>query len=74
MSFSVRCERTGFEFQGSSLNGLFAQRPNLMRPSFYRMLPDIVRFNREATRARDELDDHETLGQFLARSATASVW
>ncbi len=46
MSFSVRQARTGLEYQGSSLNGLFADRANLFRPSFHRMLADIVRFNR----------------------------
>ena len=48
MSFSVRCDRTGLEYQGGTLLGLFAQRRNLFRPSFYRMLGDILRFNREA--------------------------
>ena len=45
MSFSVRCDRTGLEYQGSSLNGLFAQRRNLLRPSFYRMLLEVLRFS-----------------------------
>ncbi|MBN2241863.1 MAG: FAD-dependent oxidoreductase [Acidobacteria bacterium] len=49
MSFSVRCGRSGLEYQGSSLNGLFAQRRNIIRPAFYRMLLDILRFNRNAT-------------------------
>jgi predicted NAD/FAD-binding protein len=48
MSFSVRSEKTGLEYCGSSLNTLFAQRRNLVRPSFYRMVRDILRFNREA--------------------------
>ncbi len=48
MSFSVRCDAANLEYNGSSLNGLFAQRRNLLRPSFYRMLSDILRFNREA--------------------------
>ena len=48
MSFSVRCDKTGLEYQGSSLNGLFAQRRNLVRPSFYRMLLDVLRFNRQS--------------------------
>ncbi len=65
MSFSVRCDRTGWEYQGSSLSGLFAQRRNLFRPAFYRMLCDIVRFNRRATEVRDGLDDGLTLGEFL---------
>src|SRR5271166_1623554 len=49
MSFSLRCDRTGLEYNGSSLNGLFAQRGNLVRPGFWRMLRDILRFNREAS-------------------------
>ena len=40
MSFSVRCDRSGLEYQGGSLTGLFAQRKNLVRPSFYRMIND----------------------------------
>jgi len=48
MSFSVRCERTGLEYNGENLNTLFAQRRNLLRPSFHRMIRDILRFNREA--------------------------
>jgi predicted NAD/FAD-binding protein len=48
MSFSVRNEASGLEYNGTRLATLFAQRRNLLRPSFYRMLADIVRFNREA--------------------------
>ncbi len=48
MSFSVRCDASGLEYNGSSLNQLFAQRSNLLRPRFLRMLRDIMRFNREA--------------------------
>lgn len=48
MSFSIRVDECDLEYQGSSMNGLFAQRRNLARPSFLRMLRDIVRFNREA--------------------------
>lgn len=50
MSFSVRCDRTGLEYNGSSLNQLFAQRRNLFRPAFLGMLRDIVRFGRDAQR------------------------
>lgn len=48
MSFSVHCERTGFEYNGTNLDLLFAQRRNLLAPSFWKMLAEIVRFNREA--------------------------
>ena len=50
MSFSVADPRTGLEYRGSNLNTLFAQRRNLTRPSFLRLLADIVRFNRAARR------------------------
>jgi uncharacterized protein len=67
MSFSVRCEQTGLEYQGSSLNGLFAQRSNLFRPSFYGMLRDILRFNRQSLECLDEAAEDITLGQYLER-------
>lgn len=46
MSFSMSCALSGLEYSGSSLNTLFAQRRNLLRPTFYRMLSEILRFNR----------------------------
>lgn len=48
MSFSVRNEVTGLEYNGTSLNSLFAQRRNLLSPRFYRMVRDILRFNKES--------------------------
>ena len=67
MSFSVRCSKSGLEYQGSSFSGLFAQRLNCVRPSFLRMLGDIVRFNRRgnAAAASGELKDGRTVGDFL---------
>ena len=67
MSFSVHCDQTGLEYQGSSLNGLFAQRSNLLRPAFYRMLLDIGRFNRlgRAAVEADAIETHRTVGEFL---------
>ncbi len=65
MSFSVSCERTGLEYNGTSRNALFARRSNLLRPSFYRMIGDILRFNREAPALLESSDDDTTLGQYL---------
>lgn len=48
MSFSVTCECTGLEYAGSSINTLFADRKNLLRPAYWKMLSDIVRFNKTA--------------------------
>ena len=65
MSFSVRCDRSNLEYNGSSLNGVFAQRWNLLRPSFHRMLRDIFRFNRETPDLTLPPDDETTVGEFL---------
>jgi predicted NAD/FAD-binding protein len=68
MSFSVRHEDTGLEFCGSSLNHLFCQRRNLLRPSFYRMLVQIDRFNREAIEALEDPAWADcTLADYVAR-------
>ncbi|NHN36097.1 FAD-dependent oxidoreductase [Pseudomaricurvus alcaniphilus] len=69
MSFSVSCEQTGLEYNGTSLNGLFAQRRNLANPYFWGMLKDIVRFNRQAQADLDSgaIASATTLGEYLAR-------
>jgi predicted NAD/FAD-binding protein len=70
MSFSVRHAHSGLEFAGSSLNHLFAQRRNLFRPRFYRMLAAINRFNTEAVAAlSDPAAANETLGDYVKRRA-----
>lgn len=48
MSFSVRNELTGLEYNGTTFNSLFAQRRNLLSPAFYRMVRDILRFNKQS--------------------------
>lgn len=65
MSFSVRNEASGLEYNGTTLGGLFAQRRNWLRPSFHRMLRDILRFNREAPRLLEGEAD-ASLGEYLA--------
>ena len=64
MSFSVRCDRSGLEYNATSLNGLFADRRHLASPGFWGMLRDILRFNRDgqdqAARAAGE-----SVGGFL---------
>ena len=67
MSFSVRDEATGLEYNGSSLNALFAQRRNLLRPAFLGMVRDILRFNREASARLDTPGDELTLAALLER-------
>jgi len=75
MSFSVKCERTGLDYNGANLNTLFAQRRNLMRPSFYRMLRDILRFNRESRELLTQPEPGPSLGSYLEsnRYSTAFI-
>ncbi|SIR99546.1 Predicted NAD/FAD-binding protein [Aquipseudomonas alcaligenes] len=67
MSFSVHDPASGSEYNGNNLNSLFAQRSNLLRPAFWGMLRDILRFNREAQfdLAEQRIAADLTLGQYL---------
>ena len=67
MGFSVCDEHTGLEYNGETLNSLFAQRRNLLSPRFYRMLADIMRFNRQARKMVARSSDETTVGEFLAQ-------
>lgn len=67
MSFSVKDPVTNLEYNGHSLGTLFAQKRNYLRPKFYKLLFEIVRFNKAAKQALDEGQDLDrvTLDQFL---------
>ena len=65
MSFSVHCERTGLEYCGTGLRGLFAQKRNLLRPRFLGMVRDILRFHELASTFADT---DLTLADVLQRS------
>jgi predicted NAD/FAD-binding protein len=65
MSFSVRCEKTGLEYNGTSINALFAQRRNIVNPAFLRMVADILRFNRSAPALLASGSDAVCLGDYL---------
>jgi predicted NAD/FAD-binding protein len=68
MSFSVQSEKDGLEYNGTNLNSLFAQRRNFFRPSFYRMIKDILRFNRESLELLTEGNQSVSLGDYLTRN------
>jgi len=66
MSFAVTCRTTGFEYSSRGLNGFFAQRANLVRLDQYRLLREILRFNREAPRLlQNPAAATMTLGDFI---------
>lgn len=55
MSFAVSLDQGALEYSGSGLGGLFAQRANALRPRFWRMLRDLVRFYRQAPAEAERL-------------------
>jgi predicted NAD/FAD-binding protein len=65
MSFSVRNDATGMEYNGTTVNTLFAQRSNLVRPSFLAMVRDILRFNRHAPQLLRQPAGEVPLGELL---------
>ena len=72
MSFSVQTQRASgqraMEWSGSNLNTVFAQRSNLLSPTFLGMLRDVLRFNTLANALADRGQDHalmQPLGEFL---------
>jgi uncharacterized protein len=67
MSFSVRNEASGLEYNAGTLSQLFCQRQNLISPRFYRMILDLMRFYRESVRLLDSPDPGPTLGEYLSR-------
>ena len=76
MSFAVKCQETGLEYNGTNLNTLFAQRINLFKPRFWRMILDILRFNKAALlwlESADQ-DDATTLGDFLINGAYSNIF
>ena len=65
MSFSVRNDGKGLEYNGTTINTLFAQRRNILRPSFLAMVRDILRFNRSAPRLLRSDAGELPLGELL---------
>jgi predicted NAD/FAD-binding protein len=66
MSFSVKDSQKDFEYNGTNLNALFAQRKNLINPSFYKMIKEIFRFNRSSIELLNR-DEEISLGEYLER-------
>jgi predicted NAD/FAD-binding protein len=65
MSFSVKAEDIGLEYKPTNLDSLFAQRRNLLKPPFYRMLLDILKFRKDLMPIVGSRDYSLNLGQFM---------
>ena len=66
MSFSVKDSQKDFEYNGTNLNALFAQRKNFINPSFYKMIREILRFNKSSIILLSG-DEEISLGDYLKR-------
>ncbi len=66
MTFGVSINDGELEYSGSGLPGLLAQKRNLLRPSFWRMIKELMRFYRESESMMNQKDlDKITLGDLL---------
>jgi predicted NAD/FAD-binding protein len=70
MSFSVHNCQTGLEYNGHNLDTLFAQRRNLLRPRFWQLVAEILRFNKLCKKIFEQQNYNagDTLGDFLAKN------
>ncbi len=73
MSFSVHCEKTGLEYNGTNLNALFAQRRNLFKPKFYGMIQDILRFNQQSLELLADGEEMQ-LGTYLSKNGYSQMF
>ena len=67
MSFGIKHEPTGLEFRGANLGGLFAQRRNILSLRHIKFLYEIARFNKLASRIREEIPHEMTISQFFRK-------
>jgi predicted NAD/FAD-binding protein len=65
MSFGVSKNNAAYEYAGGDLKQLFAQPGNIFKRRFWRMVADILRFNKEAPKLLDGVASQESLGEYL---------
>ena len=68
MGFSVKSINKNLEYAGNSLGSLFAQTLNILRPSFWIMIIDILRFNKNAKLDLGFISPDVKLGEYLSRN------
>ena len=75
MSFAASLENGHLEYAGTDLNGLLGQRRNILRPRFWRMVHDLLRFYRDAPRFLDDIAAVEiSLGDYLAANGYSAAF
>jgi predicted NAD/FAD-binding protein len=76
MSFSVKNLKTKMEYNGNTINSLFAQRRNIFKPSFWRLVLDILKFNKlcKAHIENNKSTDNVTLADFIEQHKLSEVF
>jgi predicted NAD/FAD-binding protein len=76
MSFSVSDDVTGLEYNGHNIDSLFAQRSNFVSPKFYKMIRDILTFNKEsiADLESGNLDESVTLRDYFKQKKLGQMF
>jgi predicted NAD/FAD-binding protein len=75
MSFAASVENGGFEYSSASLNRYLGQRRNILRPRFWRMTSDLLRFYRTALEKGAAMGEGSlTLGEYLKREAYSETF
>ena len=74
MSFSASNTATGLVYNATNLNKLFCQRKNLFKPSFYRMIIDIIRFYQSANNILAHYDDNISADDYFKRKHYSTIF
>ncbi|NOT17777.1 MAG: FAD-dependent oxidoreductase [Sulfuriferula sp.] len=74
MSFSVQVRDDRLAWAGTSIATLFADKRNLLRPAFWRMINDILRFNRHARAILNHPNNADSLADFLHKNHYSSAF
>ena len=67
MGFSVKSDSNDFEYAGNSIHSIFAQKSNIFRPSFLKMIYQILRFNKISKNEYNNIDEDVTLNDYLIK-------
>lgn len=75
MSFAVSMDDGALEYSSHGLGALFAQKRNYASPKFWRMITDILRFQKQAPRDLAALEaSGETLEAYLVRGGYGTMF
>ena len=74
MGFSVKSQKKDFEYAGNSISSYFAQKTNLLKPSFLRMTYDILRFNKLSLNESCKIEDSQSLNDYLTSHKFSKVF